>query len=126
MKKQIKVKLFPITLLILSMFIFFCTSRTVMGQTREKQQSLMENQSYDCFEAEYLSQLRELLGENGFSNAGITMTRISGEDGTRNYEILLHHRRFEGKSRKEREALLGKLDGLSFPVEGCTFTFQIF
>lgn len=116
--------LFPAVLL--SSLILFCTTQTVMGQSKERQQAMIEENYYEKWESEYLSQLRRMLGAGGMENAGITMTRTGSGKEARSYEVLVHHRKLDRMEEKERRDFLAKLERLSFPEETCSFTFRIF
>ncbi|NLL78907.1 MAG: hypothetical protein GX234_03775 [Clostridiales bacterium] len=121
-----KKRLYSITFLALTAIILFCTTQTVLSQSREKQETAIEQQYYEKWEKDYLAQLRSGLEENGYANAGITMTRVSDPENGRSYEVAVHHKRLENLEAGERRKLLGYLSEVSFPVETCSFTFQIF
>lgn len=117
---------FLLPAVILSSIILFCATQTVMSQSKERQQALIEEKYYEEWESEYLAQLRELLAESGMKNAGITMTRTGGGKEARGYEVLVHHRKLERMRTNERQDFLQKLEQTSFAEETCSFTFQIF
>lgn len=121
-----KVNIFPITFFVLMALLLFGTTQTVMSQSRERQQAAIEEKYYDAWEAEYLSQVREVLDENSLTHAGVTMTKTIQEDRGRSYEVRLHHKRFGRMSTEERQGVLNGLREVSFPVDTCTFDFQIF
>lgn len=117
---------FLLPAVMLSSAILFCTTQTVIGQSKERQQALIEEKYYEKRESEYLLQLRRLLGAGGMKNAGITMTRTGSGKEARSYEVLVHHRKLERMEEKERQEFLAKLEQMSFPGESCSFTFRIF
>lgn len=121
-----KTAIFPGTCLILAAVILFCTTQTVMSQSRERQQAIIEEKYYEKWESEYLAEIDEILAESGLKNAGVTMTRTGGGEEARRYDVLLHHKRLERMDVGEQQALLAKLQRLSFPVDTCSFSFRIF
>lgn len=85
-------------------------------------------------EKAYRQDLKAFLCNAGFSNSGITMTRVTHllewPDGTTdgtvvlNYTISIHHRKISELGMDELENLLTEIAGIGWPLEGCTVSYQ--
>lgn len=93
--------------------ITFCGAGTVLSQSVDKEQENM----YKQMEKEYVTQVREYLNQTGYENPGIMLTRVIDENGSREYTLTLHHRRFERMTDREKEDLLSQLKQFEFEVE---------
>ncbi len=78
-----------------------------------------ENGYYEQIEDKYMQELRYTLTEKGFRNAGITMTKVFLEDGSREYTVKLHHRRMDNLSEEERCKLINELSELALDDFEC-------
>ena len=78
-----------------------------------------ENEYYEELEDSYVKELREELADRGFRNAGITMTKIFYEDGSREYTVKIHHKRMERLTKQEQDNLLADLTDVSFDDSEC-------
>ena len=54
---------------------------------------------YDMVSLKYYAGIRHLLDEKGYRNSGITIRWVSDGQGTRDYMVLIHHRKIEGLDR---------------------------
>lgn len=115
-------KSMPLTLIIsivLIMIIAFCITETVISQSnytdkvREKYYREMENT--------YVKEIRELLTEEGYENSGITMTRVTDENGCRTYTVTIHHDRINMLSKTEKDELIAECTEIDFPDKECSF-----
>ncbi len=71
---------------------------------------------------EYCREIREYLNDEAFLNAGITMTYVTDEGaGTRTYTILLHHKKFDSLTLKEKETISDRIGKMAFFEENCGF-----
>lgn len=100
------------------------TVLTVKSQSSEMIQ--ISDEAYREFEKEYLSDIRNVLSEKGFENSGVTLTKEYCENGTRNYEILIHHKRIISLSYEEQSTLKEELLKIPFPMQGCAFEYEFF
>ena len=101
----------------------FFVSGTALSQTEEafvKDEAMLR-----ALEKEYVSDIRGYLKEQGFEDSGVTLTWMMHEDGSRCYEVLLHHRKMDGLSQSEREALFAEVLELAFEVAGCNFQVKL-
>lgn len=113
---------FAIVTMILLLITTFSITGTVMSQNKDKDP--IDAKHYRMLENQYIAQVREQLKEQGYTNAGITMTRITEADGTRNYTVLIHHRRINSLDETEKVKLTYELGRTYFPVEGCGFSYD--
>lgn len=97
----------------------FCVAGTVQSQSNKNAQ-LCES-FYQQMEEGYTDELRAYLTEEGYINCGIMLTRTVYEDGTRKYQVVLHHNRFERLSDTAKCALKEAVEEKAFEAEGCSF-----
>ena len=95
--------------------ICFCVTGTVYS--KEKQSRKEQEQYYRSVEAAYLSEVREWLGENGYENSGVTMTKVIEEDGSREYTLSVHHHKISNLEEGEQVSLKNELTGMDNPME---------
>lgn len=101
----------------------FFVSGTVLSQTEEA--FIKDEATLRVLEKEYVSAVREYLEKQGFEDSGVTLTWITQEDGSRCYEILLHHRKMNTLDLTEREELFTEVRKLAFEVAGCNFRVNL-
>lgn len=114
-------KFVTITIILLLITTFSITG-TVMSQNKDRDP--IDAKHYRIIENEYIAQVRKQLEQQGYKNAGITMTRITEADGSREYTVLVHHRRINSLDEAERIQLANDLNRTYFPVEGCGFVYE--
>lgn len=114
---------FGVITVLLILVIVFCVKGTVFS--KEKQERATENHYYAALEKEYREQAKELLEEQGYHNCGVTMTRVTMEDRSREYTVLLHHRKLQKLSEVERERLVDTLSDMEFDHEICSFVYDL-
>ena len=98
--------------------LFSIATMTVNGQGEHD--IAMEREFYEELEDDYVFRLRELLGNKGYSNAGVTMTKIYQTDGGREYTVQIHHKRIEHLSEGEQILLMNELAAVCFGDEQCS------
>ncbi|MGN0412214.1 MAG: hypothetical protein ACI4FV_04190 [Lachnospiraceae bacterium] len=108
--------------LILGITILFLVAGGALSvRSQSSDEITVDDASYHQMEKEYLEEVKQLLGEEGFENSGVTLTKEYKEDGTRDYQLLIHHKGIRRLSEPERQKLQEELSGISFPVPGCSF-----
>lgn len=115
-------KEFTVTAMITVMLVLvtaFCISGTVMGQSKGNRRA--EGQYYHAAEQTYVQEIRKLLEERGYSNSGVTMNRVTKEDGSRQYTVTIYHRRINKLSDARQRELLAECRSVDFPAENCNF-----
>ena len=107
---------FMVTVCVLFLLFSFFTI-TAKGQERNVLEKNRE--FYEQLEDSYEVRLREALTQKGYRNAGITMTKILGTDGSREYTVLIHHKRIRKMEVGERTLLQKELEAICFGDEQC-------
>lgn len=115
------VKFLMITIVLL-MITTWSVAGTVKGQ--DKNAEMADAQSCRMMENRYISALRSELESMGYNNAGITMTKITDENGLREYTVLLHHKKMDGLHTAERDRLTQELASIPFPIKHSGFCFE--
>ena len=64
---------------------------------------------YREIEAEYVKEVRVFLNEEGYSNSGVTMTKVIDEEENRSYTMTIHHRGIGNLQQEEQEQLQEEL-----------------
>lgn len=107
-------------LVLLSAF-FLCG--TVASQPTHSQD--ITEEAYVRLEREFLADIRYKLTTEGYENCGINLTRTVDSDGSRAYEISLHHKYLNNLDDTELSSLYQKLSLSAIPFENCTFRFSL-
>lgn len=111
--------IFLATTILLVAVSAFCITGTVISQTDIGAQEL-ENY-YREQEKELLCQAREQLNALGYTNSGVTLTRVVDEIGNREYTFTIHHRKIDKMSMEERADLAAELASDIVLTENCSF-----
>lgn len=110
---------FLVTTMCLVAVIAFCITGTVLSQTSIDVQ-WMENY-YREQEQQLLAETREYLTELGFSNSGVTLTRVVDGEGIREYTFTIHHGKIDRMNDIERQQLADKLSKIAVLDDNCKF-----
>ena len=119
----IRRKGFYILTVLLVLAAVFCIKGTVMS--RESNSDGRKNRYYAALEQEYLDRTRLLLEEEGFRDCGVNIRWVAEVDGSREYTVLLHHRKLNHISEEEKEELADILSDAEFEDELCRFYYII-
>lgn len=95
---------------------------TVMSRTNFSDSEL--EGYYRELEEQLVRDTRAYLNENGFSNSGVTLTRVVEADGSREYTVAVHHWQIDRMSEEERAALTRALAAFVFEDENCKFNHK--
>jgi hypothetical protein len=109
----------PFTLIISVILIFitaFCITGTVNSQSSCT--GRIDEEYYREMESTYLKELRGMLTDRGYENCGITMTYVTDED-RRTYTVVIHHRKINKLSVKEKQELMADCAEIQFQDETC-------
>lgn len=112
-----KINGFTIITFVLIIFIALCTTKTVKSISLKEART--QEEYYQELEKHYIKQIRDYLSEEGFSNSGVTMTRVLTEEGKREYSVLIHNKRITNLSLEEKETLKYELNNLYSGMEEC-------
>ena len=80
---------------------------------------------YRQIENEYLADVRQILTENGFSNAGLSLTKQVNEEGGLDYTLSVHHRRIDKMDETKRAELTDMLTVNDIIVNGKETTMAV-
>ena len=69
---------------------------------------------YHQLEQAYVKEARKVMNEQGYFDAGITMTRRMNEAGDRIYTVKVHHNRLNNASFEKTNALMELLSNIPF------------
>ncbi len=115
-------RIFHLAALLLGLIIVFGFSVTVIagnGGTAEELERFYEEQ-----EKVYVQEIRTFLKEQGYQNCGVTLTRVTTEDGSRTYTVRMHHKYFDRLDEAGREELENALNAYAFEQEFCSFRYR--
>ena len=70
--------------------------------------------------------IREYLGRQGYENSGVTLTRVTDEDGFREYTVSIHHSSIMEMGEDGRGELAQHLSARIPKSENCTFSMNFF
>ena len=116
-------KLFGVLTVILVLIIVFCIKGTVMSRENNEREKI--NRHYAVLEQEYRERTREILEEQGLGNCGVNIRWVDEGDGSREYTVLLHHRRLDCMTEEEKFVLTDMLAEMEFDDEACSFSYVI-
>lgn len=115
---------FIIITLLLMMIILTCFSMNVYSQSLENK-IVADKEQTDMLEKAYLKEMKHILSLYGCENAGITMTKVYGED-VNSYEVAIHHSNLRFLDDTAKAQLLMQLQNLvkDFPYAVFLFHFS--
>lgn len=115
---------FIIITLLLMMIILTCFSMNVYSQSMENK-IMADKEQTDLLEKAYLKEMKHILSHYGCENAGITMTKVYGED-INSYEVAIHHSNLRFLDDTGKAQLLMQLQNLvkDFPCAVFVFHFS--
>ena len=98
--------------LVIAVVTFITTSITV---TSCKKGAASDNAAYyHQLEQAYVKEARKVMNEQGYFDAGITMTRRMNETGERIYTVNVHHNRLNSASSEKTNELMELLSNIPF------------
>jgi hypothetical protein len=112
-------KAYRFYMITIGLVIMAFTTMTMSVNATEKKRLQYKDEYYEEIEDSYVQELRGALADRGYRNAGITMTKVFYEDGSREYTVKLHHKRMERLTKQEQDDLLADLTDVSFDDSEC-------
>ena len=100
----------------------FFVTMTVKSQSN--QDELMEQRYYDGLESDYIERVEAVLEQNGLSNSGINMTRVSGADGSRVYTVVIHNSYLGLMGTQKLAQVEQEVRAVSFADKTCRFCHE--
>ena len=94
MKKMV---MFLVVVMVLVMGI----SMSVMASTDREMTYVISNEEYKEMERECLKEVKLILLEKGCKDAGVTLTYVTSEEGSREYTVSVHHERLDAMDVEE-------------------------
>lgn len=94
--------------------ICFCTENKADGA--DKYAKNLTGLEYREAESEYISQVRAVLDENGFCNAGINLDKVTTNQGDLAYTLSIHHRRFAKIDDSKKNEIREDIENLMLDV----------
>lgn len=116
-------KLFGAVTALFLLVIIFCVKGTVTS--RESEERGKKNRYYAVLEQEYRDRTRQLLEEQGLRDCGINIRWVANVDGSREYTILLHHKKLNRMTEEEKSVLTDMLAEMEFKDEACSFQYKL-
>ena len=117
-------RLFLAASTVLVLFIAACITLTVQGD--EKHGAGGYDEAYfDVLEESYQDEIKEVLEEYGVSKSGMNLTKMTSEDGTREYTLAIYNRRFERMDDEKLCSLEQALGSVVFPEEACGVVIRL-
>ena len=114
---------FIIISLLLMMIILTCFSMNVYSQSMENK-IMADKEQTDLLEKEYLKEMKHILSNYGCENAGVTMTKVYGED-INSYEVAIHHSNLRFLDDTGKAQLLMQLQNLVKDFPCAVFVFHL-
>ena len=87
---------FYVVTVVLILIIVLCVGGTARSESRVQEQQL-------------LTDVRQYLKNNGYTNSGVTLTYVTDADGDPEYTFTIHHKRINDMSEEERETFSAEL-----------------
>lgn len=115
--------LFGAATVLLVLTLGLCVKGTVTSE--ESDERGKRNHYYAVLEKEYRDRTRQLLEEQGLRDCGINIRWVADADGSREYTILLCHRRLNRMTEEEKSALACMLAEVEFQDEACSFIYEL-
>ncbi len=120
MKKELREKVaFGAVTVILILLSAFCISSTVFSR-EELERAELEGY-YSALEKQTVADVRSYLGEEGFVNSGVMLTRVVDAAGNRDYTLTVHHDKIKRMEKSEQEKFREELTRLCFEDESSSF-----
>ena len=118
-RERVMMRAYRFYLMTIALIVLTFTMMTISVNATKDKRLQHKNEYYEQIEDEYVKVLRNTLADKGYSNAGITMTKIFYENGRREYTVKLHHKRMERLDADEQQILLAELSEINFAADEC-------
>lgn len=108
---------------LLTVFLVIVTGCSMGGvaMCQPKEQVRVNEQYYTALEEAYVREVKALLEASGLKHAGVMLTHVREEDGSRVYTLSVHHQNYARLAHQEQELLIDAVRECSFETERCTF-----
>lgn len=102
----------------LVLFIATCITLTVKG-SESNQKSGYNEEYYDLLEERYKEEVTNVLSGYGMGQSGVNLTKITVEDGSREYALVIYNGKFIQMDSDRLEQLKNELCSIAFPEASC-------
>ncbi len=109
---------------VLVLFIAACVTLTVKGNEGHGTSGYNEDY-YDLLEENYKEQIAEVLNEYGMGRSGVNLTKITLEDGSREYALMIYNSKFLQMDSDKMQNLESALCSVTFPQEACHISISL-
>ena len=100
-----KMAMFLVVVMVLVMGI----GMSVMASTDREMTYVISNEEYKEMERECLQEVKLILLEKGCKDAGVTLTYVTGEEGSREYTVSVHHEKLDAMDVEEYGILQARI-----------------
>lgn len=114
--------------LILTILLTGITAFHITGTVVCMERNVCRTEAGLCRSTEkgYLKELREELENQGYTDCGITMTRVTKEDEAVEYTVRIHHRRIRKMDEDGKTELKNRLTEIALPPDGNTLVLEFY
>ena len=95
--------------LVVVMVLVMGLGMSVMASSEKETFYQISNEEYKELEQECLYDVKQILLEKGCKNAGVTLTYVTCEDGSREYTVSVHHEKLETMDVEEYGILQARI-----------------
>lgn len=103
--------------LTLTLILIITLSISVRANGRSNRVPDITNEYYRQIEKAYVDDVKQTLTKEGYSNAGVAMTKVVNELGGFDYTLKVHHRKIDRMDESEREKLSKLLTSTDIDLE---------
>ena len=100
-----RVVMFVVVVMVLAMGI----GMSVMASSEKEMSYVISNEEYKAMEQECLQEVKMILLEKGCKDAGVTLTYVTMEDGSREYTVCVHHAKLDVMESEEYGLLQARI-----------------
>lgn len=85
-----------------------------------------DRMEYQIQENTFLKEIRNCMEEEGYYNSGVTLTKIMDTDGSREYNVMVHHSDIDLEDEEKIASIYSLLCQVSFEDENIMVNYRIF
>ena len=85
-----------------------------------------DRMEYQIQENTFLKEIRNCMEEEGYYNSGVTLTKIMDTDGSREYNVMVHHSDIDLDDEEKVASIYSLLCQVSFEDENVMVNYRIF
>lgn len=101
MKKNLAAVIISVMFFGIMMVISIGIGMKIHAQNKEIQRA----EYREAIESAYISDIRMVMEENGYSNSGVNMTKVTNEDGEWEYNVVIYHHSFAWMEEGAKEEM---------------------